>query len=268
MRKILIGLASLLLLGAGLGVGWYLVGQKQMLGGKAAVSGGTAQIRLSPETVSTEAGSSIPVNVLLSTGSTAISAVTVQLDYDYTGTEPPLAVSSMALNASLLGTGEWSVPIKTYTAADGHARIRIAAINTSMNGYVSGLEVQLATITFAANSGGTINVTFDPSESKVTAKASGSDVLLIPASTGTYTVAAEAGVTPAAEPTVAQVAGPSTTPVPTAVPAAASPTPTTGPVGGGSNGSLPESGAIESTLILIALGVVLTGAGAWMLVKR
>src|SRR3989344_7459016 len=98
MKRALMGLVVLLLLVGGVAAGWYLVGQKQLFGKKAAVSGGTAQIRLSPETNSAQAGSSFPVSILFLTGSTPISAITVQLDYDYTGSQPPLSVSNIALD--------------------------------------------------------------------------------------------------------------------------------------------------------------------------
>lgn len=272
MKKVLVGLAVFLLLGAGLAVGWYLVGQRQMFGKKAAVVGGTAQIRLSPETQSTQVGSSFPVNILFSTGPTAISAVTIQLDYDYTGVEPPLGVSNIALDPELLATGEWSVPIKTFTATGGHARVRIAAINTSLNGFISGSEIHLATLTLLANSAGTINVTFDSTESKVTTKASGADVLLIPTSTGTYSAVAVPTATPG--PTAVPTVGPTPTPEPGETPF---PQPQNSGGSGGSGGGevqnqsvgeLPKTGAAEWMGWGVVAGMVLLIMGVGLLTRR
>lgn len=271
MKKVLVGLAVLLLLGVGVAVGWYLVGQRQMLGKKAAVVGGTAQIRLSPEAQSTQVGSSFPVNILFSTGSTAISAVTIQLDYDYTGAEPSLGVSNIAFDPELLATGEWSVPIKTFTAANGHARVRLAAINTSLNGFTSVSEILLVTLTFSANSAGTINVTFDPTESKTTTKADGSDVLLIPASTGTYT--ATAVPTPTLVPTPTGTLPTPIVPTATIAPGE-TPFPQPQNSGGGQvssqggGGELPVTGVAEWTILGIVGGMILLVGGAGLLVVK
>ncbi len=208
-KKLLIAVIVLLLV-AGLAAGILLVSQPQILPKKASTPTGTATIRLNPETKTVAAGTTFPVQMSFTTGGQPISAVTVQLDYPYTGTEPPIAVSSIQLNAALLATGEWSLPIHTVTTQNGHARIRIAAVNTSLAGFTATTESVLGTIVFQGNQTGTINVAFDATESKITNKGSGQDVLLTPASTGTYTVTGGTG---------------GTTPAPTGTGAAGSPTP-------------------------------------------
>lgn len=227
MRKILIGLAVLLLLVAGLAVGWYLVGQKQLFGKKAAVQGGTAQVRLVPGANTIGVGGTFGVEVRFTPGPEPISAITVQMDYTYQGSQPPLTVTSVDANPVLLGTGEWSVPIKSVTNSGGLARVRIAAINTSLSGFSSADEVTLATLNFRGDVPGTINVTFDAVESKVTLKSTAADTLLIPTSVGIYTVTGEPPATPT--PTGVGVT-PTVVPSPTVGPSPTTgPTPTVGP---------------------------------------
>lgn len=219
-KKFLIGLVLIILLAALL-AGLYLIRQQQLVGKKAAIPTGTATIKLSPETKTVAPGTTFPVQILFTTGGQPISAVTVDLSYPYTGSAPPIIVSNLQLNASLLATGEWSVPIKNFPSENGLARIRLAAANTSLGGYSSTTETLLATIIFQGNSPGTITVTFNPTESKITMKATGQDNLLIPASTGIYTVQ---GVSASPTPTTGVVPSPTPTQRP-----AGSPTPTTPP---------------------------------------
>lgn len=209
-KKFLIGLVLIVLLAA-LFAGLYLIRQQQLVGKKAAVPTGTATISLNPETKTVAPGTTFPVQIAFTTGGLPISAVTVDLSYPYTGTEPPITVTNVQLNASLLATGEWSVPFKSFPAENGVQKVKIAAVNTSLGGYTSTADTVLGTITFQGNSPGTITVTFNPTESKITVKSTGQDNLLTPASTGVYTVQAvtasptpTTGVLPSATPTLIQ----------------------------------------------------------------
>ena len=252
----------------------FLVGRRQLIIPRAATTTGTALTHLDLESKTiTTAGDTFQVNVPFTTGGNPISAVTIELNYSYTGAEPPFTVTTITPNSALTQTGEWSFPIKSFTMSGGAAQIKIAAINTSIAGFSAADETILATVTFkATNTPGTISVTFNPTSSKITLKATGSDNLLIPTSSGTY---------------VFQSSG-SPSPTPTTAAADPTPTPTTGDGGGGGgdNGNpaatptprsharanprptaiptLPVAGNSFPTAVLAVIGLLflLIGAGA------
>ena len=252
--------AGLIVLG-GMVVGLYLVGQRQLIGKKASVPIGSVQVKLAPGSQTVGIGEVLPVNVNLVPGPAPVSAVTLELDYDYPiSSGPPLSVTSVDMNSVLLGSGEWSMPIKSFSAANGKAVIKMALINSSLTGYLASSEVTLATIRFQANFPGSISLTFNAVESKVFTK-QGVDVLTDPTGVvGTYTVALvpTATLTPTNTPTRTPTPTPtpsstptptatrtptptpSSTPTPTVTPTATptttpSPTPTAGPVAFGFN---------------------------------
>lgn len=174
----------------GLTAGLYLVGQRQLVDKKASVSGGSVQAKLVPGSQTVGVGATLPVSVNLVPGPDPISAVTLELDYDYPiSSGPPLSVISVDMNSVLLGTGEWSMPIKSVMTDNGRVVIRMALVNTSLTGYSAASEIALATVRFQANFPGTISLTFNAAESKVFNK-QGVDVLADPTGVvGTYTVA-------------------------------------------------------------------------------
>lgn len=262
-----------------------LVGQKQLFRKKAAVQGGTAQVRLVPESKTVGVGGTFGVEVRFTPGAEPVSAITVQLNYTYPGSQPPLSVASIVANPQLLGTGYWSMPIKTVTTSGGLVRVRIAAINTSLSGFSSANEEMLATINFRGDVPGTINVTFDAVESKVTLKSTATDTLLIPTSVGTYTVTGESPAsptptgapsptpTPTPHPTPTSTPGPTPTPTPTPAPTPTptptsipTPTPTSTPIlptpTPGAISQLPQAGVVETTLSVLGIGMVLIIMGA------
>lgn len=190
----------LLILG-GVVAGLYLVGQRQLIGKRASVPTGSVQVKLVPGSQTVGVGEVLPVNINLVPGPDPISAVTLELDYDYPTTAgPALSVASVDANSALLGTGEWSVPIKSFTTSNGRVVIKMALVNSSLTGYLASSEITLATIRFQANSLGSIAVTFNPVESKVFTK-EGVDVLTDPTGVvGTYTVGVAATPTPTSTP--------------------------------------------------------------------
>jgi len=212
----------------GLTVGLYLVGQKQLVEKKASVSGGSVQVKLVPGAQTVGAGEELPVSVNLVPGPDPISAVTLELGYDYPESlGPPLSVVAVDMNSVLLGTGEWSMPIKSFSTANGKVVVRMALVNTSLTGYSAASEFSLATIRFQANFPGTIAVTFNAAESKVFNK-QGVDVLADPTGTGTYSVALvpTATLTPTLIPPSPTPTGTPTPTVTSAPTATRTPTPT------------------------------------------
>lgn len=230
---IIVSTITLLVLVVGLAAGLALVGKTQIFRQKAAVSGGVAKIYLSPEEKTISQGDTFSVKIYFDTSTNAISAMTVQLSYNYSGSEPPISVTEVTLNQSLPVEAMWDFPVKSFSSNSGQTLIKIAGFSGSIDGYQSSGQVELATINFKGNSPGTINVTFDQSQSIMTKKSDGVDILLIPQSTGTYTVGGN---------------NPTSTPTPT-------PTPTSSTVV--IEQPVPQTGIPAQTLLGLGSGLIL-----------
>lgn len=269
-RHVFIAVGVFALLLVGLGAGLYLVGQRQLIIPRAATPNGTATVRLSLESKTAAAtGEEFPVDILFTTGGNPVSAVSIELTYPFSGTEPPFTVPTIVPSTVLLQSGDWSFPIKSFAASGGVAKVRIAAINTSMAGFSADGETALATLTFrASGTPGTATVNFGAVQSKVTRKDTGADNLLIPTSSGTYVLQGSAAPTTAPtqvpEATATQVpddggddgdggATNTPTPRPTTVPRSSS-----GTSGGTTpQPAMPISGGIAPTGVLLVVGISL-----------
>jgi hypothetical protein len=231
----------------GLIVGILLVGQQQFFKQKAAVSGGVAKVYISPESKTVNVGETFTAKVYFDSSNTAISALTIQLEYPYTSSEPPISVTDVQVNSALAVQNNWDFPIKSITTSGGKVLVRIAGFSNSISGYTTTGQEELATISFKGNSAGTISASFNQTESKITKKADGSDTLMIPQSSGTYTVTGSGVITtptPTATATVAP--GATATPIGSIIPV---PTRTPMPV--------PVTGATENTIIALGAGILL-----------
>jgi len=247
-KKIIIAITALLVLIAGLAAALILVRQRQEVEKEAAVPTGVVKMFLTPETKSVEVGQEFSVDILLNTQNQIISAMTIQLDYPYSGEKPPISAKAIDINSNLVISDDWNFPIKTITEQGGKGQIRIAGFNKSELGYKTTGEEKVATITFKANSAGSINVSFNATESKVTSKSTTpQDVLLVPSSTGTYTASGE---TDSPSPTAEQNSSPTpTTTLTPTVQATATASATAAPI--------PVTGASSTTILGIATGSLL-----------
>jgi hypothetical protein len=232
-------------------------------------------------------GETFTVDIVFSTGGRAISGVVVSLNYPYTGTEPPLSVSDIQLNASegFTDSSQWSFPVKQYSASGGVAQIKLAGANITTEGFSSDASVTLATLTFSADLDGSIAASFDAVQSKITDKLTAEDILLIPTSVGTYEVAQDATATPTPTgPTGTSTLTPTGSPTPTST-LTSTPTPTTGggqgggdatstptpTTGGGDATSTPtpteqlvDAGVELPTVVMIMFGLLMI-VGGWLL---
>lgn len=270
---------------AGIGVGVYLVQQQQDIRDEAAVPGGISEVFVTPSTKTAQAGDTFPVDISFSTGGETISAIAIQLQYSYTGAQPPVEVTDIAVNSDLTSTSEWSFPVKKIEDLGGQIQIRIAAINLSTTGYSSSTDTKVATLNLKANAPGTITMEFDPQESKITQKTTAEDILLIPVSTGVYTVNGEVGgpadtptptvtgTSSGASPTATPQAGSSTSPTPTPSPASQSSTatPTRVSESGATNTPTPvqeliEAGSTETTMVLAIAGLIFIVIGGLLFI--
>lgn len=190
------------------------INNRQQIGKKAVVSGGTATLSFRPAGGNFNVGSVIPVAIWFNTRGTFISAVSLRANYSYSGTTPELSAANIQINSNLLTTGDWSCPVKTITPVSGTMQIDIACINVSTAGYFSSEETLLGQFSLSIDRNPSVNpvtLRFDPAQSKITRKNDAQDIL------GTLGAA------------VFQIgSGPTTTPNPlaTSTPTVIPPTPT------------------------------------------
>jgi len=198
-KRILLILGILVAI-TGLIAGVVLVGRQQLLPKKAAVIGGVADVWLTPTTQTAEiGGSDFTVDLMMNTEGVPVSTIQVVLEYSYDGdlNRPPLEMLLPIQTNPLFQGGGWSIPIKNYTYQNGTARLEIAILNTTISGFSSTEDTLLASLTFTANSAGTIEVNVIPEESRISQKSTNEDILGIPSNpVGTYTAGAGGGATP------------------------------------------------------------------------
>jgi hypothetical protein len=279
-KKYIITGVVLFVLIAGLIAGLILVGSRQLFKQEAAVPGGVATVSITPTQSTIAAGETISANVYFNTTGRQVNAMTVQLEYPFTGASPPITVSDNIQIDPALVADDWTFPIKSVATVGNKIVIKIGGFNQF--GYTSAGDTKLATLTFTGVFPGKIIVSFNPTESKITDVDQAEDILLIPSSTGTYIVSGVVEASPTSAPTTSPegspesspTAAPGTSPSPTpendATPTA-TPTPASGGIddsgGGGTTTTttgttatappLPDSGVSLPTIIGISAGLLL-----------
>lgn len=243
--KLILAIVGIVVLIGGLITGLILSRQKQVVKKEAATSTGVAKIFITPETKVIDVDQTFSANIILDTAGQKISAITVDLGYTYSGTTPPLTATDIQISSNFIVDNRWSFPIKTINAGDGRVQIKIGGLNSSSEGYSTQGEETVATITFKGQTAGSVNATFNSTTTKVTSKTTGEDILLVPNSSGSYTVR---GTTETPTPTATATA--SATPL-SVVRSTATPTPV----------PVPQSGISFPSLISLSLaGVLIIGA--------
>lgn len=260
-KNILIAILGTLFLVTGLAIGILLVRQNQQIKEKAATITGNPKVFLSPETKTVQEGQTFSVNILLDTSGRYISAITLNLNYSYNEDAPPIVATDIQINSDLVVNNDWSFPIKSVNnnTQDKVVEIRIGGLNSSSQGYKTNGEQVIATINFKAESGGSINLTFNPVTTKITDKSTSEDIALTPSSSGSYLSKSETPqntITPTPDPTTTPNLSPtasasaSATPIKTKNPIPiVTPTPSLPPT--------PESGTSFPTVLGIIVGTIL-----------
>ncbi len=267
-RKTITAVLVILVAIGGFVAGLLLLRQRQELREKAAVPSGQAEVSLFPITGNYDVGDTFPVSVFFNTSSIAISGISVRLTYQYGGATPEFVASNIEINSALLSSGDWTCPTRNIAAQGGNLNIDIACANISAAGFTTNTDTLLATFNMTVErvpATEPVEVRFEPSQSIITQKSDGQDILLIPTSTGEYTVTGAAAPTdvptaaPTSPPAATTTPTPTTTVAPTATPTA-SPTPTsvttTTPTATGA-AQLPDAGVSSPTIFGIGLGLFL-----------
>lgn len=267
-KKIVVALLIIVVAVGGFVAGLVLLRQRQELREEAAVPGGQAQAAISPTTGNYDVGDTIQTSVFFNPSNVAVSGVAVRLTYPFSGNSPEVSVSSIEISSALLSTGDWTCPTQNSTQQGGNVIIDIACANTSAAGFSANINTLLAKVNLDVERVPVTNpvvIRFDPALSVVTRKSDNQDVLLIPSSTGSYTIAG-AAVTTSPTPTTRITGTVTLTPSPTtrltATPTSTSSATPTLTKGGE---QLPEAGVSYPTFFGIGLGVLVI-IGALLLV--
>ena len=211
MRKFVIGAIIVAILAIGVIVGIILVQQQQIFKQKAAVPTGQATVSIKPETSSFIRNTAYPISVYFNPAGIPISQVNVRLTFSNLG----VTASNIQINPVLLGSTDWACPVKSVSANGSTGQIDITCTNSSPSGFLASADTLLAKFNLTATEVPVINpliLSFDPQISTITQKANGSDVLLIPTATGSFTITDAVSQSPTASPVVI-VASPTASPV-------------------------------------------------------
>lgn len=262
-KKIVVAVLIIVVAIGGFVAGLKLLRQRQELREEAAVPGGKAEVSIAPVEGNYNPGDTIEGSVYFNPANIAISGVAVRLTYPYSGATPEMIVEKIEVNPTLVSTGDWTCPTQTSSEEGGNVLVDIACANTSAAGFTANTNVLLAKVNFKVERAPAINpiiVRFDPAMSVITQKSNSQDILLIPVSTGTYSIAGGGAATSTPTPTTRVTATPTArgtaTPTPTGtltptstVSATITPTVTKG-------GELPPAGISYPTLLGIGAGIL------------
>jgi len=261
-KKIIVALLIIAVAIGGFVAGLFLLKEQQSLVQEVAVPTGTAEVSISPETGTFNVGDTIETSVYFNPANNTISGVAVRITYPFSGSSPEVTVSSIKVNESFLSSGDWVCPTQSHKEEGTNEVIDIGCGNISAAGFTANTNTLLANITLKVERAPAVSplvLRFDPAKSIITRKSDNQDVLLIPTSSGSYTIAgAQAQVTNTPTPTTSVRVTPTATKTPTPTKTATvSATPT-------GTGKLPDAGVSYPTIFGVGLGILVI-AGALLL---
>jgi hypothetical protein len=255
-KKLIIALLIIVVAVGGFAAGLVLLNQRQNISEQAAVPGGQAEVSISPSTGDFKVNDTISAKVSFNPANIDISGVAVRLTYPFAGSTPEISVASIQINSALTSSGNWTCPTQTSSQEGGSVLIDIACANTSASGFTANADTLLATINLKVNSKPSVQpfiLRFDPALSVITRKADNQDILLIPTSTGTYTVGG--GTVETGTPTPTSKLSPTATPKLTTTPTK---TVTASP---SAEVQLPDSGVSFPFVLSAGVGILMLVGG-------
>lgn len=254
-KRIIIALLIILVAVGGFVAGLVLLRQRQDLSEEAAVPGGQAEVSIAPSTGNFDVGSVIETTVSFNPANISISGVAVRLTYPFSGTSPEISVESIVVNSALTSTGDWICPTQTSSQQGSNVIIDIGCPNQSASGFTANSDTVLARIKLKVNRAPATQpfiIRFDPALSVITRKSDNQDILLIPTSTGSFTIG---GAVQSPTPTLRL--SPTITPrVTSATTGTVTPTPRSGTTTPTTATTLPETGVSYPTVFGLGLGLM------------
>ena len=265
-KKILVALLIIAVAVGGFVAGLVLLQENQNLEEEASTPTGTATATINPETGNFNIGDTINTSVYFNPKGVVINGVAVRLTYPFSGSSPEVTVTSIEVNSSLLTSGDWTCPTQDSSLSGDTVVIDVACANTSAAGFTADADTLLANVR--------LNVTrvpqaspfvlrFDNVRSVIYRKSDNQDILLVPTSTGSYTIGGSQTITPTRgitgtvtpTPKITSALTPTISPTRTL-----SPTPTLA----AGNGQLPDAGVSLPSIFGVSFGILII-AGAVLL---
>lgn len=203
-KKLIIALLIIVVAIGGFVAGLYLLGQKQNIKEEAAVPGGQAEVSISPASGNYDVGQTINATVSFNPANIPISGVAVRIMYPFSGSTPEVSVSSIEISSALMSSGNWTCPTQTSSQQGGNVIIDIACADSGeASGFIANTDTLLANVKLQVNrepESQPLVLRFDNALSVITRKSDNQDILLIPTSTGSFTVGDFTEVTPTVKP--------------------------------------------------------------------
>jgi hypothetical protein len=261
-KRIITALLLILVVAGGAIAGLVLLRQRTSVEQEAAVPGGVAEVSIFPTSGSFNVGDTFPISIYFNTANVAVSGIEIRLMYPFTGTTPEVTASDIEINPGLLSSGDWTCPTQDILQESGNVHIEISCANIAETGYATNTDTLFATLNLTINRTPPVSplrVTFDRTESVITQKSNGQDILLIPSSEGSYTVggAPQATATPTTGVQATATVTPAATGTGTITPTITPRVTTTGTVTPTVTGTqtLPDAGVSLPTIAAVTLGL-------------
>lgn len=194
MKKALIGILIIVVLGLGLVMGILLVGQKEIFKQKASGPSSTADVSITPASATYQINSVNPISVNFNTGGILISAINIKITFSNLAAK----ATNIQISQNLLSGGDWTCPTKNISDTGNTEEVDIGCTNTG-SGYSNSSDTLLATFDFSPFNVPVVNpliIGFDPQATTMTQKSDGSNIALSTASTGSYTITGSFATTP------------------------------------------------------------------------
>ncbi len=241
--KVVLSVLGLLVLFGGLGAGLLLVRQNQDIARKAAPS---TAISINPQSQSLKPGDSFTFSVNMNTGTNAVTAFDIRLNFD----PAVIQVASLTLGSGLNG---FSAFTNTFDNTAGTIAYAAFNVDTSKAAIGSDIEVLKVNATIKPDAVSGSNITFDPATA-ASATQEGQNVItsMVPGTVSVQGASAAPTLSPTTQPTTRATA--TATASATVRPTSSAPAATLKP--SQTAMPLPETGTSWTTYLGIIIGAV------------
>lgn len=186
-KALLFGGIGLVLAAIGVIVSLILINQPQDTRQQAAVIGGTAEVRITPATVTLQPGKATTATVAFSTKGSLIQGLSIQLQYAYVGTTLPLDPTDLKMEPTLEALGKFACTVKQINKTSNPVTIDFSC--TMPTGYSNTNFTDLFTFVLTAGTAGTdapVVISFNPQNTIIAQ--GGQDIAAIPTDSLTVTL--------------------------------------------------------------------------------
>lgn len=192
-KALLFGGIGLLLAAIGVIASLILMNRPQDTRQKAATETGTAQVKITPATATIQPSQSTTSTVSFTTNGRVIQAIAVELNYAFSGSEPPMIASDIVIDPTIVVSG---VECAVKTISDSVSPVKIEVGCNIANGFSTETFRDLFTFKLTAGPDGSDNpipITFNTANTIIAD--SGEDIAAIPTGNLTVTLPAPAADT-------------------------------------------------------------------------